>query len=95
VSKKVKIKLNLPGLNEVMKSPGLQDMMQEKGEEVAARASDMSKGGQFETETKTINWIAVTTVRAADDKAIKATFKDNVLRKALDQSADSDIKTKL
>jgi hypothetical protein len=39
MSKKVKFKLNLPGVNELMKRPALQAMMQAKGSEIAARAT--------------------------------------------------------
>lgn len=80
---KVKFKLNLKGLNEVMKSPELQSLMQESGERIRNAAASMSNGGQFETQTKPIRWIAVTDVRVKDKKAMKAVLEDNVLNKAL------------
>ncbi len=79
---KVKFQLNLKGLNEVMKSPELQSVMQEAGEKIRNVAESSSNGGKFEAETKTIRWIAVTDVRAKDDKAMKAVMEDNVLLKA-------------
>ena len=79
---KVKFQLKLKGLNEVMKSPELQAIMQEKGEAISNAASSMSDGGEFEAQTKPIRWIAVTDVRAKDNKAMKAVLEDNVLLKA-------------
>lgn len=79
---KVKFQLKLKGLNEVMKSPELQAIMQEKGEAISNAASNMSGGGEFEAQTKPIRWIAVTDVRAKDKKAMKAVLEDNVLLKA-------------
>lgn len=80
---KVKFQLNLKGLNEVMKSPELQALMQGKGEAISNAAQSMSDGGEFEAQTKPINWIAVTNVRVKDDKAMNAVLEDNVLMKAL------------
>ena len=80
---KVNFKLNLKGLNEVMKSQELQTLMQSSGEKIRNAAENMSNGGNFETETKTINWIAVTNIRAKDDKAMKAVLDDNVLLKSI------------
>ena len=80
---KANFKLNLKGLNEVMKSPELQTLMQSSGEKIRNAAEGMCKGGEFEAETKTINWIAITNVRVKDDKAMKAVLEDNVLLKSI------------
>lgn len=80
---KANFKLNLRGLNEVMKSPELQALMQASGEKIRNAAEAMSQGGTFEAETKTINYIAVTNVRAKDDKAMRAVLEDNTLNKSI------------
>lgn len=80
---KVKFNLKLKGLNEVMKSPELQALMQNRGEAIRDAAEGMSKGGMFEAQTKAIKQIAVTNVRVKDDKAMKAVLEDNVLSKSL------------
>ncbi len=65
-----------------MRGPEVQAAMQEKGERIAAAAEQMSDGGKFEAKTKPIRWIAVTTVRTKDRKALKAVYENNVLEKA-------------
>ena len=80
---KVKFKLNLKGLNQLMKGPEIQSVLDQKGQQIQATAESMSNGGEFETETKPLNWIAITTVRAKDRKAMKSVNEDNVLLKAL------------
>ena len=79
---KAKFKLNLKGLNELMKSPEMQDIMQSSGEKIRYAAAEMSNGGEFEAETHLGTWAALTYVRAKDKKAIRACFKNNVLKKA-------------
>lgn len=80
---KVKIKFYMKGINELMKSQEMQSLMQSQGEKIASAAESMSNGGEFEAETKSLNWIAVTDIRAKDAKAMRAVHEDNVLLKAL------------
>ena len=80
---KVEIKLNLVGINAMMKSPEIQSAVQAAGEAVAAAASGMAHGEPFEAQTHLANWIAVTNVWPASRKAAQANFDDNVLLKAL------------
>jgi len=80
---KTKFSLYLKGLNQLMKGPEMQDVLDQKGQQVQAAAEQMSKGGEYETETKQLRWIAVTTVRAKDHKAMKSNLEDNTLLKAL------------
>lgn len=82
----VEVKLNLRGLNQLMRGKEIQAVMQEKGERIKAAAENMSNGGEFEVETEPIKWIAVTTVRTKDQKALKSVYENNTLRKALDSS---------
>ena len=82
---KVDFKLNLPGLNAIMKSPEMQSILSEKGAAVMARANNMAQipDAKFSMDTKAINWIAVTTVRADNGEAIAENFKNNTLLKSL------------
>ena len=85
---KPKFKLNLKGLNQLMKGPEIQAVLNQKGQQIQSQAEQMSNGGEFETETKPLNWIAVTTVRAKDHKAIKSCFEDNTLLKSINAGKD-------
>jgi len=82
---KVKFDLNLPGLNELMKSGAMQSILTEKGQRVAAsaNASATVKDARYGMDTKTINWIAVTTVRAENSEAVRDCLENNTLLKAL------------
>jgi len=81
---KVKFDLNLRGLNEVMKGPEIQALMQASGERIKTDAENASNGGVFEAETKSGDRIATTFIRAKNWKAMHAILKDNVLNKALE-----------
>lgn len=85
MSNKFKVELNLAGVNELMKRAELQDMMQSLGEQIAARAEEMSSkpGAEYEAKTKTLNWIAVTNVRAANHEAFVENLENNTLLRAL------------
>ncbi len=79
---KVGIKLNLPGINAIMKSPGIQSKLREAGQAVANNAgADYSAG-----DARLINWIAVVNVYPDSKAAANDNFKNNTLLKAL-QSA--------
>ena len=82
---KVDFKLNLRGLNQLMKSPEMQAILAEKGARVAASAngSAQSTRAHYSTDTKTIKWIAVTTVRADNGAAVHDNLENNTLLKAL------------
>ena len=82
---KVDFKLDLPGLNQLMKSPEMQSILAQKGAQVAAAAnsSAQSSRAQYSASTKTINWIAVTTVRADNGAAVHENYENNTLLKAL------------
>lgn len=74
----VKFELNLPGLNELMKSSEMQSALLEAGQAVANAA-----GGEYAAEVHTANWIAISNVYADTPKAKRENLKDNVLLKAL------------
>lgn len=83
--RKVDFKLNLPGLNQLMKSPEMQSILSEKGAEVMARANANAQisDAEYSMDTKTINWIAVTTVRADNGAAVYENYENNTLLKSL------------
>lgn len=82
---KVKFELNLPGLNELMKSPAMQGILNEKGAQVAASANGIKQidEAEYGFDTRTINWIAVTTIRADNGAASADNYQNNTLLKAL------------
>lgn len=75
---KVRIKLNLPGLNELMKSAEMQEALLEAGKAVAHAA-----GKEYDAEVHTANWIAISNVYPASADAAHENFKENTLLKAL------------
>lgn len=81
---KVGIKLNLPGINEVMKSEGIQSKLKAAAEQVASIASAMSGGDAYTAgDPRTINWIAVINVYPDSPGAANDNFKNNTLLKAV------------
>lgn len=77
----VAIKLNLPGINEIMKSSEMQSVIQRAGEIVAADA-----GEDYIAETRVINWICICNVYPNSAKAANDNFRNNSLLKALSSS---------
>lgn len=82
---KVKFRLSLKGLNELMKSEEMQTILTEHGQRVMETANSNAgyKNAKYGMDTKTIRWIAVTTVRADNATAVSDNLKNNTLLKAL------------
>lgn len=82
---KVNFELNLPGLNALMKGAEMQAILNEKGSRVAAAANSMKhiSAAEYGMDTKAINWIAVTTIRADNGAAVADNYQNNTLLKAL------------
>lgn len=74
----VKFKLNLAGLNELMKSAEMQSALLEAGNAVASSA-----GSEYAAEVHVANWIAISNVYPNSQQAAHENFKDNTLLKAL------------
>lgn len=75
---RVKFVLNLPGLNELMKSGGMQAMLNS-----AARSIAGSAGDGYEVETAhPISFVAIASVRAASAAARRENSENNSLLKA-------------
>ncbi len=82
---KVKFKLNLPGLNELMKSPEMQAILTEHGSRVmsAANSNSTDPDAEYSMGTKTLTWAAITQVRADNSAAMHENLEHNTLLKAL------------
>lgn len=71
-------KLNLAGLNELMKSKKMQSYLKQAGQAVAAAA-----GEDYGTETYVLNFVAVQNVFPESAKAARDNYETNALIKAL------------
>ena len=80
---KVKFKLNLPGLNQLMKSTEMQGILTQYGQAVSSRAQSMCPEGEYAVRTYPINWIAVCNISAENYEAVKDGYEHNTLLKAL------------
>lgn len=81
MANQVKFKLNLPGLNELMKSAEMQAALSEAGAEVAAIA-----GEGYAHDTHVANFVAIENVYTATGRAYGDNMKNNTLEKALRQA---------
>ena len=73
----VKVVLNLQGLNEIMKSQGMQEHLQRAGEEIASKA-----GPGFEAHTHVADYTALCYVDAVTKEAARENSESNALLKA-------------
>ena len=80
---KVRIELNLAGINELMKSPEIQEALTSAGNAVAQSASGIAGGEPFGVRTHLANWVAITNVYPDSSKANSANLRDNTLLKAV------------
>ena len=77
----VKFKLNLPGLNELMKSAEMQAALDEAGEQVARIA-----GSDYGTSARTGRYIGFCNVYPDSKRAAHENYTENTLIKALSAS---------
>ena len=75
---KVEVKLNLKGINEVMKSPEILSAVEAAGQAVASTA-----GADHGIRSGLLNYIAYCDVVAESKEARKANYEDNVALKAV------------
>lgn len=73
-----RFELNLPGLNELMKSSEMQAVLNQTAARVAARAGD----GFAVEGAHPISFVAITSVKAATAEARRACNQRNALDKA-------------
>lgn len=78
---KVKIKLNLPGINAIMKSNGIQSVIKAAGDSVVANA-----GEEYAASVNVGRWLAFCNVYPDSAKAANDNFRNNSLLKALSSS---------
>lgn len=74
----VKFKLNLPGLNALMKSSEMQNKLLEAGKVVAGSA-----GGDYAAEVHTASFVAISNVYPDSKRAANENFRQNTLLKAI------------
>ena len=74
---KVRVELNLKGINELMKSPEIQGALHEAGRAVANAAGD-----GFECETHTASFVAIENVFPSTSEAYYDELNHNTLLKA-------------
>ena len=85
MSKKLDFKLNLKGLNELMRGPAIQSELQRTGERVEAAAQSMCPRGEYKTRTVSGRFIAKTYVSVQNFEAMHDSHEHNTLLKALGQ----------
>lgn len=74
---KVKVELNLKGINELMMSPGIQGALHEAGQAVARAA-----GEGFESSTHEASFVAIENVYPTTAEAYYDEIENNTLLKA-------------
>ena len=81
----IRFKLDLKGINELMKSSEMQSVLDEHGQKVAAQAKGLASDQDAEYDVKTypINWIAVANISAANGNAVGDNLRNNTVVKAL------------
>ena len=77
-SNKYKFKLDLSGLNELMKSSEMKAHLQQAGEAVASAA-----GGDCGVNVHTANYVAIANVYPNTKESASRNYKENTLLKAL------------
>lgn len=82
MSSRIKVRLNLAGVNAMMRSPEVQAALQDAGDAVARQASDMGRGAAYEASTHLARWVAITNVYPASQEAAHDNFAHNTLLKA-------------
>lgn len=87
MSKKFKFELNLKGLNELMKSPEMQTVLEQAGQTVAANA-----GSDYATDTHVADFVAITNVYPTSREAAKDNYENNTLLKATGSAGLSSTK---
>lgn len=75
---KVNFKLNLPGLNQIMKSAEMKSELTRYGQQVASRAGD-----GYESETVEADFVALARISPANYEAVRDNEENNTLLKSL------------
>ena len=76
-----KFEIYLPGLNDLMTSPEMQELLDDAGETVASMA-----GSDYATSAKTGRWVGFCNVFPNSRRAAHENYMENTLLKALSAS---------
>lgn len=82
----VTFQLNMAGLNELMKSDAMKEVLQEAGEYVANSASSMTDGEPYGVNVHDAQWVSIANVYGDSDVAKRRNYEENILLKALSSS---------
>lgn len=82
---KVRIELNLPGINALMKSSEIAGAIGNAASAVASQASNMS-GEDYDSSVKTARWVAIGNVFPNSARAAHDNYMNNTLEKAIGAS---------
>lgn len=80
---KVRVELNLRGLNELMKSPEIKDAIGDAAEAIASKASSESGRVYSAKPVRELRFMAASMVKAGDRHAYYSNLKHNTLLKAV------------
>lgn len=82
---KVRFKLDIKGLNELMKGEAMQSVLDEKGAQIQARAESMASDpdARYSRDIWVGDYIAASQVRADNREALHENLKQNTLLKAV------------
>ena len=82
---KVKFELNLPGLNELMKSSEMQNVLDQHGARVESSANGLSQveGAEYSRSIWVGQYIAASQIRAENGEAVYDNYEHNTLLKSL------------
>lgn len=80
---KVDFELDIEGLQELMKSSEMQQILNETATNVADKARMQTGGEDFGHDVRVASYVAIGTVFPQSEAAARASYQDNVLEKSL------------
>lgn len=80
---KVEFELDIEGLQELMKSSEMQQILNETATNVADKARMQTGNEDFGHDVRVASYVAIGTVFPQSEAAARASFQDNVLEKSL------------
>lgn len=80
---KVEFKLDIKGLQELMKSTEMQQILSETTTNVAQKAAMQTGGENYGHDVRVASYVAIGTVFPQSEAAAKASYENNVLEKSL------------
>ena len=80
---KVDFELDIEGLQELMKSSEMQQILNETATSVAEKARMQTGNEDFGHDVRVASYVAIGTVFPQSEAAARASYQDNVLEKSL------------